>query len=140
MRTVSLTVFGKELFRDCPGVAVNKAAGATARQTTLVSLQRVVSRACAESVNRVFTPHARSSSTAHRAVGGDEGDQHTVAQVDPYFIQFVAQALMVPFTMIIMGDKLGDGASKVAPPNGIKRSRHSSLIERTKSSAYAFAF
>ena len=51
------------------------------------------------------------------------------------FDQFVVQSLMIRLAMVV-GDKfprplVDDGAS----PNGIKRFRHSSLIERTNRSA-----
>lgn len=53
--------------------------------------------------------------------------------------QFVLNPLMIPFQVIVI-DTLGDGAPDVPIPERNHASRHSSLIDRTKRSAYALAF
>ena len=52
--------------------------------------------------------------------------------------EFVPEALVIALAVIVL-DKLADRLSQVALASGITRSRHSSLIERTNRSAYAFA-
>src|SRR5262249_26336292 len=46
---------------------------------------------------------------------------------------------MIPFPMVVI-DEFSHGAAEVELPSGIIRPRHSSLIDRTKRSAYALAF
>ena len=53
--------------------------------------------------------------------------------------QLVADALMIPLNMVV-GDELGDRASKMSLPQWDHARKHSSLIDRTNRSAYALQF
>jgi hypothetical protein len=54
-------------------------------------------------------------------------------------IKFIGEALMIALAMVVL-DVLGDRAPELALAERDVRLRHSSLIDRTKGSAWAFAF
>jgi hypothetical protein len=75
------------------------------------------------------TAHTRSAANGSAAIGSPER-----------LNQFVADALMVPLTVVVRDELRNRAAKRWRSPNGITPLRHSSLIDRTKRSAYALQF